>query len=112
MLRALGVRYEALINEVQSHADIHARFFKNKPRPPVYGKSISSRHFDAIGTKTCQIMFRARFNDILKGDRHYLALDHDFSNLEDVLARFSDPAQRRAIVEEAYAHVMDAHTNG
>jgi len=106
----IGIRYETLVNEVQSYADIHARFFKSKPRPPVYGKCISSRHFDAIGTKTCQIMFRGRFNDILNADRHYLALDHEFSNLEDVLARFSDPAQRRAIVEEAYAHVLDGHT--
>jgi spore maturation protein CgeB len=109
-LRALGVRYETVVNEAQAYSEIHARFFTNKPRPPIYGKCISSRHFEAIGTKTCQIMFRARFNDILEADRHYLALDHDFSNLEDVLARFSDSAQRQAIVDEAYAHVMDAHT--
>jgi Glycosyl transferases group 1 len=112
ILSAVGVgfRYETLVNEVQSYADIHSRFFKDKPRPPVYGKCISSRHFEAIGTKTCQIMFRGRFNDILKPDQHYIALNHDFSNLEDVLVRFFDPAQRRAIVEEANAHVMDAHT--
>ena len=110
MLRALGAKYETLVNEVQSYADIHDHFFKISLRPPVYGKRISSRHFDAIGTKTCQIMFRARFNDILKADRHYLALEHDFSNFEDVLTRFSNPTQRRAIVDEAYAHVMEAHT--
>jgi Glycosyl transferases group 1 len=109
-LSAFDVRYETLVNEAQSYADIHARFFKKKPRPPVYGKCISSRHFEAIGTKTCQIMFRGRFNDILKADQHYLALNQDFSNFEDVLVGFSDPTQRRAIVEEAYAHVMDAHT--
>ena len=71
---------------------------------------ISSRHFDAIGTKTCQIMFRGRFNDILKADQHYVALNQDFSNLEDALARFLDPTHRRTMVEEAYSHVMDAHT--
>lgn len=67
-LGALGVGYETLINEAQSYSDIHTRFFKDKPRPPIYGKCISSRHFEAIGTKTCQIMFRARFNDILNPD--------------------------------------------
>jgi hypothetical protein len=108
-MRAFGVRYERMVNEVQ-YADIHARFFKNRPHSPVYGKCISSRHFEAIGTKTCQIMFRGRFNDILEADQHYLALNHDFSNLEEVLDCFSDPTQRRVIVEQAYAHVMDSHT--
>ena len=76
----------------------------------MYGKCISSRHFEAIGTKTCQIMFHGRFNDILEADQHYLALNQDFSNLEDVLVRFLDPTHRRAIVEEAYTYVMDTHT--
>jgi spore maturation protein CgeB len=103
-------RYETVINEAQSYSDVDARFFKDKPRPAVYGKCISSRHFDAIGTKTCQIMFRGRFNDILKADQHYVALNQDFSNLEDALARFLDSTYRRTMVEEAYSHVMDAHT--
>jgi Glycosyl transferases group 1 len=109
-LRAFKVKYETLVNQGQSYADIHARFFEDKPRPPVYGKCVSSRHFEAIGTKTCQIMFRGRFNDILQPDQHYLPLNDDFSNLQEILVRFSDPTQRRVIVEQAYAHVMDAHT--
>ena len=109
-LRAFKVKYETLVNQGQSYADIHSRFFEDKPRPPVYGKCVSSRHFEAIGTKTCQIMFRGRFNDILQPDQHYLPLNDDFSNLQDILVRFSDPTQRRVIVEQAYAHVMDAHT--
>jgi spore maturation protein CgeB len=55
-------------------------------------------------------MFRGRFNDILEADRHYLALEDDFSNLDDVLRRLSDLTVRRGIVEEAYAHVTSAHT--
>ena len=109
-LRTFKVQYETLVNQGQSYADIHSRFFEDKPHPPVYGKCISSRHFEAIGTKTCQIMFRGRFNDILKPDQHYLPLNDDFSNLQDILVCFCDPTQRRAIVEQAYAHVMDAHT--
>jgi hypothetical protein len=109
-LRTFDVEYETLVNEQQPYLDIYTRFFEGKPHSPVYGKCISSRHFEAIGTKTCQVMFRGRFNDILKPDQHYLSLNSDFSNLQDVLVRFFDPAERRAIVEQAYAHVMDAHT--
>jgi hypothetical protein len=109
-VHALGFRHETVVNEARPLDDIHARFFAGKPRAPVYGKAASSRHFEAVGTKTCQIMFRGRFNDILAADRHYLALGHDFANLDDVLAKFSDLRERQTIVEQAHAHVMEAHT--
>jgi hypothetical protein len=89
--------------------EITARFFTPPPTPHS-GKCISSRHFEAMGTKTCPIMFPGRFNDILVADRHYLALARDFSNLDEVVARFRDPAVRERIVEEAYALVMEKHT--
>lgn len=110
LLRRGPVRHEAAVNETVPFAEIHDRFFRARPRPPVYGKCISSRHFDAIGTKTCQIMFPGRFNDILTADEHYLALAPDFSNIDDVLARFRDQAYRQAMVDRAYEHVMSAHT--
>ena len=75
-------------------------FFARRERTPVYGKCISSRHFDAIGTKTCRIMLYGRFNDILVANRHYLALTDDFSDLDEVLRRFSDAPTRQEIVEE------------
>jgi hypothetical protein len=110
--RAMGghFEYQTVAEEVISYETIHAQFFAGKPKAPVYGKCVSSRHFDAVGTKTCQIMFRGRFNDILEADRHYFALDQDFANLDDVLRRFEDAAERRLIVDAAHAHVMEAHT--
>lgn len=109
--RAIGGRYEHQpVLRPQQEQDIHRIFFAHKPRPPIYGKCISSRHFDAAGTKTCQLMFRGRFNDILEADKHYLALDHDFANLDEVLRRFKDSGERRAVADRAYEHVMERHT--
>src|ERR1700733_6706675 len=110
ILRSGPLRHEGLVNEQAPFADIHQRFFAGLKRPAVYGKCISSRHFEAIGTKTCQIMVRGRFNDILEADKHYLAIAEDFSDLDDALRRFSDLSVRRAIVEDAYAHVSASHT--
>lgn len=104
------VRHEAMEFERLSMAETHARFFAHKPTPVTYNKCISSRHFDAIGTKTCQIMFRGRFNDILVPDHHYLALDQDFGNIDEVLRRFTDFDERRRITESAFTHVLSAHT--
>ena len=110
MLRHGPIRHEALVNEELPLAQIHEQFFARTPRAPVYSKAISSRHFDAIGTKTCQIMPRGRFNDILVADRHYLALEPDHSNVHAVLDAFRDPGVRARIVDEAYELAMSAHT--
>jgi len=104
------VRHEATMTEQIPFAEVHARFFRDYPKPAFYGKCISSRHFDAVGTKTCQIMFPGRFNGILNADEHYIALQPDFANLDEAMARFRDPAERQAVVDRAYDHVMAAHT--
>lgn len=89
--------------------DIHRRFFRDY-KGGLDGKCISSRHFDAIGTKTCQIMFEGRFNDILKADQHYIAMEKDFSNIDTVLEKFRDASFRGRMVDEAYDYVMESHT--
>ncbi len=110
LLRQGPIRYEGVADERVAFDEIYERFFRDKPRCPAYGKCISSRHFDAIGTKTLQIMFPGRFNDILEADRHYLALAPDFSNAAEVVEKLCDLAFRRRMVDEAYDHVHAHHT--
>ncbi len=104
------IKHEAVINDRLDSKDILERFFAGRPHSPYYSKCISSRHFDAAGTKTCQIMFRGRFNDILKADEHYIALELDFSNIDEVLATFGDPIRRQQIADRAYDLVLAEHT--
>jgi Glycosyl transferases group 1 len=109
-MRKGPIRHEALINEQLDPKEIFDRFFANRRRPQFYSKCISSRHFDAAGTKTCQIMFRGRFNDIFQANEHYLALEPDFSNIEEVLAAFRDPLRRQQVADAAYELVLTKHT--
>lgn len=109
-MRGGPVRHEALINEQLDYQEIFDRFFVGRAHPEHYGKCISSRHFDAAGTKTCQIMFRGRFNDILKADEHYLALESDFSNIDEVMKAFRDSDRRQKVADAAYELVMSKHT--
>ncbi len=104
------VRHEAIDDGGVSFAEIDEHFFAGRPRCPAYSKSISSRHFDAAGTGTCQILVRGRYNDILTADEHYIPLEPDLGNVEEAVARFSDPAERRRITDAAYALVHDRHT--
>jgi hypothetical protein len=110
LLAASPLRHEALDAGDPAFREIRAKFFTGRPRCPAYSKCISSRHFEAAATGTCQILLRGRYNDILEADRHYLALDADLGNARSALERFRDPTDRRRIADAAYALVHDAHT--
>jgi len=104
------VRHEALALDHLDFAEIHRRFFAGQPRAPVYSKCISSRHFDAVGTKTLQIMPEGRFNDILERDVHYVAVDPEGANFDSIARLLADPGAISEIVDRAYDSVLAAHT--
>jgi len=92
-------------------AEVCKRFFEHYPNP-VNGKAISSRHFEAIGTKTCQILLEGNYNGILKPNTHYISLNKDYSNVDQVLEKFGDEDFVRRMVENTYEYVLDNHTHG
>jgi hypothetical protein len=92
-------------NEVQE-------LFFQRPKPPYYGKCISSRHFDAIGTGTVQILLEGRYNDCLVANEHFVELKADYSNLDEVLEKQSDSHFCMGLATVALAHVMESHTYG
>jgi len=104
------IRFEVLDDFNTPFEELEALFFRDAPRAPVYGKAISSRHFDAIGTKTCQVMLHGRYNDILTADEHYIAVDPGFGDVDEAIRRFKDPELREDIAEAAYRRAMAGHT--
>jgi hypothetical protein len=78
--------------------------------PHVNGKAISSRHFEPIGTKTCQILIEGHYNGVLTANKHYVSVKKDLSDIDDAIARFCDVEYRRSITEAAHSHVMGQHT--
>jgi spore maturation protein CgeB len=110
ILQISPIRHEAFDTTELGFAEIEARFFAGRPRCPTYSKCISSRHFDAAGTRTCQILLRGRYNDILTADEHYIPVDPDLRNADGAVARFGDPAERRRIADAAYALMRERHT--
>lgn len=103
--------HESQLAAMLPFEEVYRRFFAARPRTPVYGKAASSRHFDAIGTKTCQIMFPGRYNDILIAGEHYIALRPDFSNLDEALEKFRDPGYRQSLVDRTLEYALAAHTH-
>jgi hypothetical protein len=64
--------------------------------------AISPRHFEAVITKTCQILVEGRYSGVLKPDRHYIPLKRDLSNVEEVLKKVRDDQLVRTIADQAY----------
>ena len=113
VLRALqqgsSLRHEAF--DLQGNLDeIQRRFFATKPRCPAYSKCISSRHFEAAATGTCQLLLRGRYNDILEAGEHFIPLQADLSDASEAISRFRDPADRDRIAAAAHDLVHDSHT--
>ena len=90
--------------------DLMEKIFDNTSIEYVSGKAISSRHFEPVGTKTCQILLEGNFNGILKEGEHYISVKKNFSNLKDIIDVYSDHDLRNQIVERAYAYISENHT--
>jgi len=110
LLKIGPVKYGVFEDEKLDFDDVYERFFKYAKKCPTYSKAISSRNFDAIGTKTCQIAFPGRFSDILQADEHYISLNRDFSNISEVAEKLRDEKYWKTIVDSAYDLVISNHT--
>ncbi len=67
--------------------------------------AISPRHFEAIITKTCQILVEGYYDGILERDKHYIPLKKDFSNIDEVLEKVKDVQYLTDIAERAYQDI-------
>ncbi len=69
-------------------------------------RTISPRHFEAAATKTVQILYEGHYAGIFKADRHYISLKRDYSNIDEVIAKFRDDGFCRTLVETAYEEII------
>lgn len=91
--------------------EIYDKFFANIQKSPVYTKAISSRHFDAIGTHTLNVMYPGRYNDILEPHEHYFELQKDHSNIEELLFLLKNPKKIQNITSATYDYILQNHTH-
>ena len=99
------------IDEGINFSEIHQKFFADKNRAPVHSKAISSRHFDAIGTHTLNIMYPGRYNDILRPNEDYFELKRDHSNIDDLIKLLENLKKVNEITASTYNKVLNSHTH-
>ncbi|HEX3861623.1 MAG TPA: glycosyltransferase [Stellaceae bacterium] len=110
LLARTALRHEAFEANDDDFAEVQARFFSGQAPCPAYSKCISSRHFEAAATGTCQILVDGRYNDILQAGEHYVALRPDLGNADAAIEQFRDAAERGRVADAAHALIHDAHT--
>lgn len=69
-------------------------------------RTTSSRHFEAAALRVCQVMYEGHYSGALRPMEHYIPLRKDFSNFDEALTRFRDPAVRRELTENAYRDLI------
>jgi hypothetical protein len=72
----------------------------------IYYRTVSPRHFEAAALRVCQILFAGRYSGILEPMVHYIPLEKDFSNIDEVLRLFRDEDLRRRLTENAYRDLI------
>ncbi len=67
--------------------------------------AISPRHFEAVITKTLQILVEGFYGGIFKAGIHYLELKKDYSNFDEVINQLADNEKCQQIVDRAYSDI-------
>jgi len=67
---------------------------------------ISPRCFEAAALRTLLILYPGEYSGILKPWRHYVPLEADHSNIEDVIATLKNKDKVKEITENAYNEIV------
>jgi hypothetical protein len=68
--------------------------------------TVTPRHFEAIITKTCQVLVEGDYKGVLIPHRHYIPISQDWSNLDEVLEKLRDSRHLQVIAERAYEEIL------
>lgn len=69
-------------------------------------KALSPRHLEAAATKTCQILLKGDFNGLLEADTHYIPVEADYSNMDEVFRKLADDDYVQTMIDTVYRDLI------
>ena len=69
-------------------------------------KVIAPRHFEAAACLTLQVMYESEFQGIFKANEHYVVLNRDYSNIDEVVDKILDKKERKRVTENAFRDII------
>lgn len=88
----------------KSAAEIQAHFMGYQESETII-HVISPRCFEAAALRTLMILYPGTYSGILKPWRHYVPLEKDHSNMDEVVAVVRNPKQAEEIIGNAYREI-------
>lgn len=71
-------------------------------------RSISPRVFEAVALRTALVQFPGDYSGVIEPWKHYIVLEEDFSNMDEVVSRLGDARFLREMTECARADVAES----
>jgi hypothetical protein len=71
-------------------------------------RTISPRIFECAALRVCMVFFKGDYQTIMKSNVHYIGLEKDFSNIEEVLLKMADREYVDKIVDAAYRDLIQS----
>ena len=71
-------------------------------------RTITPRSFEAIAVRTAQVMFPGEYRGVLEPWKHYLPLERDFSNLDEVCGFLQDDDYLQELVDRTYQDIIES----
>ena len=109
ILKKTPISHSNLVFEDAEFNKFYKSYFESLKKPKIYFKCISSRNFDAIGTKTAQILLEGKYNNLLKPNIHYFSLKKDYSNFDEIIELVKNEKEVKSITDNAFEHVLSNH---
>jgi hypothetical protein len=69
-------------------------------------RALSPRHLEAALTKTCQVLVKGSYNDVLMPWKHYIPLNEDFSDFDLVVNAMNNNRLVSRIVNNSYRDIV------
>jgi len=98
------LQFETTISFEEVSKIMHFEAYENNPP----NRTMSPRTFEAAAFRNCQILFEGEYTGILKPMVHYLPLNKDFSNFDEIIRLFQDPQVRKKITDNTYQDLISS----
>jgi hypothetical protein len=73
---------------------------------------ISPRVFECAALRTPLVLFRGRYSDLIEANVHYLPLEKDFANVDEIIARLDDIEALQEMADGTYQHLVGSNRFG
>lgn len=92
-------------NKKATFNEVYENVLKENDNNILYN-AISPRVFEAAATRTPMIMFPGEYSGVCKADIHYIKLEKDFSNIEEVLSKLKDDEFLENLANRTYEDLI------